>query len=127
MYTADGTPFNGVKDITFRLYKVAAGGDAAFWTETQLKGVHSNGRFAAVLGNRQQPLEPSDFSGDVWLGIQVVGEAAEMTPRIKSDQRCFCFQIRQWRARRRHHHVERQRIRSPYLTGGLCATVPRHA
>ena len=84
----DGSPFNGVKDITFRLYTVATGGDA-FWTEVQ-KSVHIvNGRFATVLGNTSV-LNPASFSTDVWLGIQVTGDT-EMAPRQKLTSVAFAF------------------------------------
>jgi microcystin-dependent protein len=87
---ADGTPFNGLKDITFRLYTTATG--TAFWSETQLNVFVLNGRFAAVLGNNaSNPLDISKFTTDVWLGLQVVGEAAEMTPRNKLTSVAFAF------------------------------------
>lgn len=88
LYSADNTPFNGVKDITFSLYTASTGG-TAFWTEVQ-RSVHIvNGRFATVLGNTST-LNPASFSTDVWLGIQVSGEA-EMTPRQKLTSVAFAF------------------------------------
>ena len=84
----DGSPFTGVKDITFKLYTAAAGGDA-FWTEVQ-KSVHIvNGRFATVLGNTTV-LSPASFSTDVWLGIQVTGDT-EMAPRQKLTSVAFAL------------------------------------
>lgn len=91
LHSADGTPFNGVKDITFRLYTVASAG-AAFWAETRTNVNVTNGRFATVLGNNTlNPLDISKFTTDVWLGIQVAGETAEMTPRQKLTSVAFAF------------------------------------
>lgn len=84
----DGTPFSGVKEITFRLYTIATGGDP-FWFEVQ-KSVHIvNGRFATVLGTTTV-LNPASFSTDVWLGIQVTGDT-EMAPRQKLTSVAFAF------------------------------------
>lgn len=89
LYNTDGSPFNGVKNITFRLYTVSTAG-SAFWTEVQNAVNITNGRFATLLGNSAS-LNPASFSADVWLGIQVEGETSEMSPRQKMTSVAFAF------------------------------------
>ena len=91
---ADGTPVNVLKKLTFKLYKAATGIDH-FWTETQDNVYVTNGRFATVFGASTapaNPLNPSDFSADVYLGI-TLGTATdpEMTPRQKMTSVPFAF------------------------------------
>lgn len=90
LYNTDGSPFNGVKNITFKLYTDSTAG-TAFWTEVQTSVNITNGRFATVLGNSTQPLNPGSFTTDIYLGIQVDGEATEMTPRQKMTSVAFAF------------------------------------
>ncbi len=77
---AEGNPVTGDVSMTFSIYDAASGG-VALWTETQ-SVVVTAGLYSAQLGT------VSDFSGFTldmtsgrWLGIQVAGEASEMSPR----------------------------------------------
>jgi hypothetical protein len=89
MYNTDGTPFSGVKNMIFSLYSVATGG-LSFWSETQTAVNIANGRFATVLGVTTA-LVPANFTADVWLGVQVVGDPSEMTPRQKLTSSAYAF------------------------------------
>ena len=79
---AAGQPINGSTNITFRLYSVPTGG-TALWTEahTGANAVPvSNGLFNVLLGSLT-PISASVWSNaNVYLGVQVGGDA-EMTPR----------------------------------------------
>lgn len=76
----DGNAVVGTKSITFSIYTVASGG-SAIWTETIDVEANDNGVFTAVLG-QTTPLGVAVFDGDpAYLGLRVVGEASEMTPR----------------------------------------------
>lgn len=79
MYNTDGTPFTGVKKITFSLYGVMTGG-TALWTETQNAVNIVNGRFATVLTMDPMTKVLANKSA-AWIGIKVDPETSEMTPR----------------------------------------------
>lgn len=91
---ADDTPVTGLKKLTFKLYKDATGG-TRFWEETQDNVYVTNGRFATVFGAATapaNPLNPADFTADVYLGITVgVTTDTEMTPRQKMTGVAFAF------------------------------------
>ena len=77
--SASGTPIDGARSITFRLYFEQAG-VTSYWTETQTVTI-DDGRFAVELG-AITPLPDSLFGEQLFLGIQVAGDV-EMTPRLK--------------------------------------------
>ncbi|NIV36875.1 MAG: hypothetical protein GWN58_47810, partial [Anaerolineae bacterium] len=73
-----GNPLaNTSVEVTFRLYDVAAGGTALDSTVVTVD-TDGNGLFNEELDFNNSPL----FNGDaLYLGLQVSGEASEMTPR----------------------------------------------
>mgnify|MGYP000060269397 CR=1 FL=1 len=73
----NGTPINGTRSMTFKLYHQASGGTAV-WTETQNVSV-SNGLFHVLPGS-VTALNSSILTGDLYLGVKV-GTDNEMTPR----------------------------------------------
>ena len=77
-----GAPINGQPTVTFRIYDVATGG-SHLWEDSIPVDVVS-GRYSVILGETPAaPLDPAIFSKQLYLGVQVSGEAAEMTPRVK--------------------------------------------
>lgn len=88
LYQTDGTPVNGVKKITFKLYTVAIGG-TAFWTEVQNSVNVTKGNYSTVLG-ATTPLVIGSFTGNTWLGISVENDA-EMAPREQLTSVPFAF------------------------------------
>lgn len=78
---AGGAPVaDGDYDLTFRLYEVSAGPDAAAWTEPQ-PGTHvSSGLFHVVLGSSVALNLP--FDRPYWLGV-TIGAGSELAPRIE--------------------------------------------
>ncbi len=81
--TASGDPVNGSVGMTFRLYNVSSGG-SALWTETRTSGNAvpvSNGLFHVLLGNLT-PIPASIWENtNVYLGVQIEGDNAELSPR----------------------------------------------
>lgn len=72
---------DGAYTLTFRLYNVASGG-AALWTEADIVTA-TGGRFGTALGTVTAIPDTIYFSDQTYyLGVQISGEAAEMTPRI---------------------------------------------
>lgn len=82
---------DGPYTITFRLYSVATGG-TALWNETQSVNV-SDGLYSVQLGS-VNPLSPTEFQGERWLGVEVSGDS-EMTPRIPISAVPFALNARQ--------------------------------
>jgi len=77
---SSGTLINGDVEMVFDLYHEAEGG-TSFWTEayTGAQAIEvTSGQFHVLLGS-QVALEPSDLTGDLYLGITVNGE--KMLPR----------------------------------------------
>jgi hypothetical protein len=75
-----GTPVaDGPQQVTFRLYDEASGTAPALWTSTR-EVTTSEGVFSVVLGE-STPLALA-FDVPYWIGLQVEGEPAEMTPRL---------------------------------------------
>jgi hypothetical protein len=78
---SEGNPINGDVDMVFRLYYEASDG-TAFWIEEH-SGANAvpveGGLFHVLLGSIT-PVDPSQLTGDVYLGIAVGGDE-EMTPR----------------------------------------------
>ena len=73
-----GTPINGARAMTFRLYSASSGG-ASLWTETQPSVNVVNGIFDTTLGSIT-PLPPLPFDVPYWLTIQIMPDL-EMSPR----------------------------------------------
>lgn len=74
-------PYNGAKQLTFRIYAVAKG-EKALWTEIHPAVNIAQGRFSVSLG-AGSPAVPLTLPFDTpyWLGITVNPETLEMTPR----------------------------------------------
>jgi len=85
---AGGAPVTGAFTLTFTLYDAAVAG-TTLWQETQAAVPVSNSAFSVVFGaDAGNPLDPSVFENQTYLGIQVVagpgvpgGGDPEMTPR----------------------------------------------
>jgi hypothetical protein len=74
-----GTPINGARAMTFRLYSASSGG-AALWTEAQPSVNVVNGIFDTTLGSIT-PLPPLPFDVPYWLTVQISPDLVEMSPR----------------------------------------------
>jgi len=75
-----GTPLTGTQTVTFRLYKNAADPlSGAIWTDSQSLALQ-NGLFNVTLGQNTS-LNLIPFDKPYYLGIQIAGDSAEMTPR----------------------------------------------
>ncbi len=77
---SSGNPINGNVEMVFDLYYEVEGG-TSFWTEayTGAQAIEvTSGQFHVLLGS-QVALNPTDLTGDLYLGITVNGE--EMLPR----------------------------------------------
>jgi hypothetical protein len=74
-----GSPVNGLKSITFRLYDEASGINSPLWTETQSVQV-TEGVYSIQLG-AMSTLPSNVFDGPRWLGVTVAPNP-EMAPRI---------------------------------------------
>lgn len=83
LFTAGGAAVNANVGLTFRLYNVQSGG-TALWTEAH-SGANavpvSNGLFNVSLGSIT-PIPSSVWNNSaVYLGVQVEGDSAELSPR----------------------------------------------
>ena len=78
---ASGSPINGTRNITFKLYTTQTGG-SPIWTETQNNVPISNGLYSVMLGSVSAFPPSVDFSQQYWLGVTVEG-TPEMTPRYQ--------------------------------------------
>jgi len=74
---ATGTPINGTRDITFRLYTTETGG-SSIWQETHNGVQVNNGLFQVVLGETN-PLDEANFHQPLWLEVVVAGQT--LSPR----------------------------------------------
>lgn len=72
-----GTPVNGTRDLTMRIYDVPTGG-AALYTESFTVTQVTNGVFHVMLS----PPDTVWTGADRWLGVSVNG-GSELTPRTK--------------------------------------------
>ena len=87
-----GNPVNNTVSITFSLYHVDSGPEAAVWTETQPAVVVINGLFNVQLGaDTGNQLTTAIIDDPVFLGIQVDADK-EMTPRQQITAAGFAFQ-----------------------------------
>lgn len=75
----DGSPCNGVIDITFRLFDAATGG-TEYWEESQ-SVTCDNGIFSVMLGSVNAIPMAVNFQEQLWLSVQPEGAAAELLPR----------------------------------------------
>lgn len=73
-----GNPLTGNQTVTFRLYTASTGG-SAIWTESQTVAL-STGLFNVSLGS-VTALDSLAFTQLYYLGIQVAGDADELSPR----------------------------------------------
>jgi hypothetical protein len=73
----DGNPLDQVVTMEFSLYDAATNGNHLWGPETQSVQV-SNGLFHVLLGS-VTPINPDDFSGDLYLNTKVNGEM--LSPR----------------------------------------------
>jgi hypothetical protein len=72
---SDGNPVEGTRVLTFRLYTAVLGG-SPLWSQTGSVLV-DDGLFTAYLD-----VDPALFDGRaLWLGVQVQGDAQELSPR----------------------------------------------
>jgi primosomal replication protein N len=80
---ASGKVVTTATTITFRFYSVAEGGTAV-WEDAIGVVPSADGYFSAIIGaTESNPLLPSDFLAQLWLGLQVSTDVAEMTPRTR--------------------------------------------
>jgi hypothetical protein len=88
----NGSRYNGMIDITFRLYTTPSDG-FAWWEETQLVQVQ-DGLFHVMLG-AVVPLEDLavQFQYQQWLGIQPAGAPAELAPRQALGAAGYAFNL----------------------------------
>lgn len=78
--TAGGTPVNANIGLTFRLYNIQSGG-TALWTEAHPSVPVNSGLFHVQLGSIT-PIPSSVWDNTtVYLGVQVGGDSAELSPR----------------------------------------------
>lgn len=76
-----GNPLSGTKVVTFRLYSNRNDAAAnAVWTESQSIALQSGGLFSVTLGSGTS-LDTVSFAAPYYLGMQVAGDANELTPR----------------------------------------------
>lgn len=77
---SSGTPLTGTQTVTFRLYTSSTAAIAsAIWTESQAVAL-SSGLFNVKLGTSTS-LDSLAFTQEYYLGMQVAGDANEMSPR----------------------------------------------
>jgi hypothetical protein len=80
---SSGAPVTSATTLIFSFY-TGATSSTAVWQDTVTVTPTADGWFSAVIGtNTLNPLLPSDFAQDLWLGIRVSTELAEMTPRTE--------------------------------------------
>ena len=85
LYQTDGTPVDGTKSMTFKMYTVDTGG-TAFWTQGPVDVTVIKGHYSVVLTG----LDISKFTGNTWLGIKVEPDS-EMLPREQLTSVPFAF------------------------------------
>jgi hypothetical protein len=75
----EGNPVpDGGYEMSFGIYNVPTGG-TALWSEAQTVTV-INGIYTVILGQSGNELDPTDFDGDLYLGVTLTPDS-EMTPR----------------------------------------------
>jgi len=77
-----GTPVDGTRNLTFKMYNVETGG-TAFWEETHVGVDVTGGLFNVILGEITTFESIGvEFLDQYWVGVSV-GGGAELTPRYK--------------------------------------------
>jgi hypothetical protein len=83
LYDTAGNPVTATSTITFRFYTTAGGAGAVFADSITVTPT-ADGYFSAVIGaNAGTPIDPSQFGQQLWMGMQVTGDAVEMSPRVE--------------------------------------------
>lgn len=79
--TRSGSPINGTRTLTFKIYSVATGGSSQ-WAETQTDVPVTNGLFNVVLGSVSSltAVSSAEWRGSLYLGVTVQGDV-ELAPR----------------------------------------------
>ena len=79
---SDGTPFTGIKHVTFKIYD---GGGAAIWNSGLVAVSCNNGLFTAQLGESPQPPIPfANWQIDTAMSLGIaISPDPELTPRIR--------------------------------------------
>ncbi len=88
---SDGTPYDGIPSMVFRLYDAKVGGDAQ-WRESYPGVQVSQGLFSVRLG-RSESLADVAFNRPLWLGIQVDG-GSELIPRVALEASPYALSVR---------------------------------
>lgn len=84
---SDGNPVpDGDYDMLFKIYNTPTEG-TPLWSQDQTVTV-TNGIYNVILGQEGNELDPDDFDGNLYLGVQV-GTDLEMTPRQKITATAF--------------------------------------
>jgi hypothetical protein len=80
--------------LTFKLYDVDTGG-TALWTEnfTAVPTDPATGWFSVVLGAAGLALPDTQFLNQMYLGVTVVADGVEMTPRIKVGAATYALSV----------------------------------
>jgi hypothetical protein len=79
--TPIGSPTPANVDLTFNIYE-ADNPTVSIWTETHTGVTVTNGLFGVGLGSVDGTLGNLSFDEPYLLGITIVGEASEMTPKL---------------------------------------------
>jgi hypothetical protein len=94
---ARGEPVDGVVELRLRLYDRPDAGEAEHIYEEQLAQVRlREGHFSVYLG-LQKPLDATTFraAGELFLGVRVVGDGAELLPRVALGSTAYVAHARQ--------------------------------
>ncbi len=89
-----GDPVTDPVNLTFSIYDQETGG-SPLWTQT-LNGVQpdANGQFSVILGEDMNWITHDVLTGgQLWLGIQVQGDAEEMSPRTEMVSAAYSFRV----------------------------------
>ncbi len=80
--------------LTFKLYDVATGG-LPLWTEsfTAVPTDPATGWFSVVLGASGVPLPDTQFLNQMYLGVTVVADGVEMTPRVTIGAATYALSV----------------------------------
>jgi hypothetical protein len=84
-----GTPVDGLKDITFKMYK----GDVEIWSQTKTDVAVSNGVFDVMLGGGAGFLYSTPFDRPIEIGIAVDGDS-EISPRTPLSPAAYALGVR---------------------------------
>ncbi len=76
-----GTPLNGNRDMTFRLYPTPAGG-SLLWQEQTLNIPVSSGLFTHLLGSTNSLPDSVFNSNELWLEVEVEGQTISARSRL---------------------------------------------